>query len=72
VDLSDQWRMVRLPLDELRHFGHWEGPANRGYEGDHLDPGRIASLHLTFGAWLYPDSPESAHAVEIGRVWLER
>lgn len=72
LDLTDQWRVVRLPLDELRHFGHWEGPANRGYEGDHLDPGRIASLHLTFGAWLYPDSPESAHAVEVGRVWLER
>jgi len=72
VDLTEQWRVVRLPLDELRHFGHWEGPANRGHEGDRLNPGRIASLHLTFGAWLYPDSPESAHAVEIGRVWLER
>lgn len=72
IDLTDEWREIRVPLGELRHFPHWDGPASRGGKGDRLNPGRIATLHLTFGAWLYPDALERPHAIEIQRIWLDR
>ncbi|MBD3174183.1 MAG: cellulase family glycosylhydrolase [Armatimonadia bacterium] len=72
IELSDEWREVRVPLASLDHFGHWDGPAGRGFEGDQLDPGRLMNLNVTFGAWLFPGHVQEPHAVEIQRIWLER
>jgi hypothetical protein len=73
VELTPEWRELRIPIADLRHFAHWESsPPGRGGEGDHLHPDRLRSIHLTFGAWLFPDTKLERHAVEVGYAGLER
>jgi hypothetical protein len=68
--LTTEWQDIRVPLSELRFFGHWFHPEGRGGEGDRLRPGDLASVHLTFGAWLYPDTFAQRHGFEIESIAL--
>ena len=38
VPLTTAWQDVRIPWDQLRHFDHWAGPADRGRPGDRFHP----------------------------------
>lgn len=72
VPLTPQWRVVRVPLADLTHFAHWQStPAGRGGPGDRLQADAISTVHLTFGAWLFPEQAEVGHAVEVESIWLE-
>ncbi len=71
VELTEQWAELRVPLSDLRYFSHWSCPEGRGAEGDRLHPERLRSLHLTFGAWLFPDALDQPHAIEVDYVGLE-
>lgn len=73
VPLEAQWREVSIPLKDLRLFRHWSGvPAGRGESGDAIRPGEVSSIHITFGAWLYPGTGAEPHAYDIQSVTLAR
>jgi hypothetical protein len=70
--LTTEWQDILIPLAELRHFAHWGStPAGRGGEGDHCRAENLATLSLTYGAWLYPEHENDPHAVEIEFLRLE-
>ena len=72
VPLTAEWQDVRLPLSELSLFKHWGAPEGRGFEGDTPHPEHLRSMHFTFGAWLFPETTDTPHAVEIEGARLER
>jgi len=71
LPLSRQWQAIRLPLADLRFFAHW-GPAARGRGGptDRLSPANVERVSVCFGAWLYPDSYNEPHGIEIQDISL--
>ena len=72
MPLTTSWQDVRVPLKDLRHFGHWNvSPPGRGGAGDACRLDRLATLTITFGAWLYPGREGDAHALEIESVGLD-
>jgi len=70
--LTPEWREIEVPLSELRYFGHWWHPEDRGGEGDRCRPEKLAAVHFTFGAWLYPQTYARRHGFEIEFVRLEK
>ncbi|MFQ6130722.1 MAG: cellulase family glycosylhydrolase [Armatimonadota bacterium] len=71
--LTTEWQDIRIPLSELGHFAHWQGtPEGRGGEGDYCHVEDLATLTVTFGAWLYPDTADEPHSLEIEYIRLEK
>lgn len=68
--ISTVWQDVRIPISEMRYFGHWtkipEPP-----EGTTLDARRLAKCAFTLGAWLFRDGPELPHEIEISAIRAE-
>ncbi|MBN2307635.1 MAG: cellulase family glycosylhydrolase [Candidatus Hydrogenedentes bacterium] len=70
--LTTAWQDVAVPLSALRFFSHWPGnPADRGGEGDRLDPANLAAVNVCFGAWLYREHAGQRHVVTIERILLD-
>ncbi|MCS7263404.1 MAG: glycoside hydrolase family 5 protein [Armatimonadetes bacterium] len=73
VDLTTNWREIRLPLSSLRHFAHWgTTPKGRGERGDRLRPENISAVNVCFGAWLFPNCEKEKHVIEIEEIALEK
>ncbi len=72
IPLTGDWQEVRVPWDRFRHFAHWAGPADRGRPGDRFHPENLSALNVCFGAWLFPQTADHPHAVEIEGLWLDR
>ncbi len=73
VDLTTNWREIRLPLSSLRHFAHWgTTPQGRGGKDDRLRPENIAAVNVCFGAWLFPSREKERHAIEIEEIAVEK
>ena len=71
VPLTTEWQDVQLPVRELRHFAHWGGtPQGRGGPDDYCHVDNLATLSLTYGAWLYPEHISEPHAIEVEFVRL--
>lgn len=71
IDLTQDWRAIKLPLAELRYFEHWKsGPKGRGGEGDRLRPENLSAVSVCFGAWLLGEDYAKPHAIEIQDVSL--
>ena len=70
VPLTTEWRTVKLPITDFVFFKHWRGPANRGFEGDHIRPENLAGINVCFGTWLYPGNADKPHAIEIEEISL--
>ena len=61
------------PLADLRFFGHWgAAPENRGDANDAPNVNALRSVHITYGAWLYPDTVDEPHTVDIEFIGLEK
>ena len=72
IPLTGDWQEVRVPWDRFRHFAQWAGPADRGRPGDRFHPENLNALNVCFGAWLFPETADRPHAVEIEGIWLDR
>jgi hypothetical protein len=70
--LTTEWSDIVVPLSDLRYFAHWAQPDNRGGEGDRCHPENLAGVHITFGAWLYPDTYDQRHGFEVESMRLEK
>jgi len=71
IALDTQWREIRIPFDKLRFFAHWKPAcASRGKKGDRLRPAKVARISVCFGAFLYPETREQPHAIEIQEISL--
>ena len=70
--LTTEWQDIEVPLSDLRYFAHWWHPEGRGGEGDRCRPENLAAVHLTFGAWLYPETYGERHGYEVEFIRLER
>ena len=65
VPITQKWQRIVVPLKELRFFGHWAHPAQRGTPDDRLRLDSLSAVNFCFGAWLYGDRATAAHGVEI-------
>jgi len=67
VPVVEGWQDVRVPLGDLRLL--W------GYEprepGDRVRLESLERVQCCFGAWLFPDTPDGSHWVEIEEIALE-
>jgi len=72
-ELTTEWQDIRVPLADLRFFGHWgSAPEGRGGEGDGLKVEELRTLAITYGAWLYPESVDGRHSIDIEFIRLEK
>lgn len=58
--LTAAWREARIPIGRLRPL--WQT------KGGSLDPGRIRTLSVLFGTWLFGSHPGVPHAFELERI----
>lgn len=65
IPITQKWQRIVVPLKNLRFFGHWTHPAERGKPEDHLRLDELSAVNFCFGAWLYGDRAPMAHGVEI-------
>ncbi|MBR6058973.1 MAG: cellulase family glycosylhydrolase [Victivallales bacterium] len=72
VPLTTEWQRIRIPIEKLYLFRHWGGqPENRGGEGDKLNVRDITGCSFCFGKFLYRDTYDRPHALEIQEAVLE-
>jgi hypothetical protein len=72
-EISTEWQDVRIPLGDLRFFGHWKtAPESRGDADDTCRIVNLAMLRITYGAWLYPETVDEPHSFEVEFVRLEK
>ena len=71
LPLAQEWRTIIVRTDELKFWGHWWHPENRGGPGDRFHPERLQYVNICFGAWLYPQHREQVHCVDIELIGLE-
>jgi len=64
VPLTPSWREVTLPLRDLRPM--W------ATKTEQPDLSKLDHITIVFGAWLYADSREKPHLVEVQRVALQK
>ena len=70
--LTTEWQHIRIPVDDLYLFRHWGGqPPNRGGEGDKLNVHAIKGASFCFGKFLYGDTSDRPHGMEIQDVVVE-
>ena len=69
VPLSCDWREIRIPLDTLRYFQHWNLPPIA--ETDRPDIRQVQSVNFCFGKWLFPASAHLPHDVEVSSLRIE-
>jgi len=72
ITLTQEWRRINVPLDELRFFAHWTHPDNRGSECDRLGAENLTAVNFCFGAWLFGDRAGGPHGIEIESASLVR
>ena len=71
VTLPSHWSDVRVPVESLWYFKHWDGvPPQK--EGAHADLRRVTEINLCHGKWLAPDLAGRRHAFEISAIRLEK
>ena len=72
MPLTTEWQHIRIPIEDLYLFRHWGGqPANRGGKGDKLNVHAITSASFCFGKFLYRDTYDRPHGLEIQDAVLE-
>ena len=67
LELTQDWREIRVPFAKLRYFGHW-GNVPAFKPGWTPDCRRFKSLRFCFGAWLCPTATDKAHGLEVSSV----
>lgn len=71
LPLTPEWKEFRIPVSSLHYFRHWGGvpPLQKG---DSFDVRKVASIRITFGKWLCPDTVDLPHGFEISSVRVTR
>ncbi len=69
VELTPEWRDIRIPLDSLRYFAHWHAPSISAT--DKPDIARLQAVNFCFGRWLYPATYTQSHSIEISSLHVE-
>ena len=70
VDLKPTWEEIRIPLATLRYFSHWGGLPKVG-DNDRPDIRRVQSVNFCFGRWLFPETADQPHDIEISSLRVE-
>ena len=70
VTLPSHWSDVRVPVESLSYFSHWDGVPPKK-EGAHADLRRVTEINLCHGKWLAPDLASQRHAFELSAIRLE-
>lgn len=70
VNLSTDWRDIRLPIGSFRYFSHWRDCGPPPQEPT-LDARRVSKVALSLGAWLFPNGPEKPHTLEFAALRVE-
>ncbi|HQK95404.1 MAG TPA: hypothetical protein PLD23_18045, partial [Armatimonadota bacterium] len=67
VPVTEDWQDVRIPLGDLKLLWGYEprGP------GDRVRLESLERVQCCFGAWLFPDTPDGSHWVEVEEIALE-
>lgn len=71
LPLTPEFQTTRIKTNELRFWGHWWHPANRGGTDDHFRPEHLQAVQICFGAWLYPQHRDQVHCVDVELIGLE-
>lgn len=69
VEISPEWRDVRVPLASLRFFSHFvggRGPA----PGARPSLSNLMRISFCFGTWLFPDTSRLEHGIELSGITI--
>lgn len=69
VPLTADWQTIRIPIGSLRLFTQW-GQACIAQAGPHVRLSRLEAVNVCFGKWLFPESADKPHAVEISGIGI--
>jgi hypothetical protein len=72
LPLTPDWKETTMDLRDLKFWGGWPHPENRGGATDHLNPEHLASVSITFGAWLFPEHFAEQHVLDIESIRLDK
>ena len=67
LELTEDWREIRLPLSKLHYFGHW-GQVPAFKPGWQPDCRQFKGLRFCFGTWLCPKTTDKAHGLEVASI----
>ena len=70
IELTPDWRNIRIPMDSLRYFRHW-GNLPPIAPGTRPDIRRVQNVNFCFGRWLFPSAAHLPHAVEVSSLRVE-
>lgn len=70
IPLSEEWREIRLPFENLGYFASWGLPPLE--PGERLDVRKVAKIRLTLGKWLCPETLSQGHGFEIKSIKVEQ
>ncbi len=68
IPLTTEWQDIRIPLDRLTFFRHWKMIGNPGLPADLKNTIRF---QFCYGRWLYPETADRQHSLEISAIHLE-
>ena len=70
VTLPSHWSDVRVPVESLSYFQHWDGVLPKK-AGARADLRHVRKIDLCYGKWLAPDQAGRQHAFELSAIRVE-
>lgn len=67
LPLTQEWKVLEIPLDKLSYFGHWKGVPPL-QPGDRPDARNVKGIRFCFGKFLCKDTLDLPHGFEVESV----